>query len=293
MKFRLFLRAAVLSAILTSPACADDAVPENLRADRESIERIYHAHRLGVQESFEKVIPAADLDHLVRLERKKESLLLRIYHIEITPAMIEAEVARIHATTRAPEILTEIKQALGGDPARFANAIVRPLLTERELRRCFDSDAALHAPQRAQAEQARAALLAGKSSANLTETTWHLASRPADDPATHPNPPGIPSTANAKSKAYTNHASVQRAQSLTPPAPAAPEHEKHYLEDLGPTLQTLLTAQLGKPGDLTSVIDLPTGFIIFQLNEKTTTTISTGTLTVPRRSYEDWISQQH
>lgn len=292
MKFILLLLVAIPGAILTSPARADDAVPVTLRADREAIERIYHAHRLGVQETFEKTMPAADLDQLVRLERKKESILRRVYHIEINPAMLAAEVERIHTTTRAPEVLAEIKQALGGDPSRFADAVVRPLIVERELRRCFDSDSTLHAPKLTQAEEARAKLLAGHEVAKLTETIWQRTPRPASYSAATVTAPPLPAPANAKSKTYTNHATVQRAQSLTSSAPAAANHEKQYLEDLAPGVQNIITSQLQEPGDVTTVIDLSGGFTIFHLMEKAPASLTTGSLTILKRSYADWTAQQ-
>ena len=74
--------------------------------------------------------------------------------------MLEAEVQRINTTTRAPDMLAEIKAALGNDPAKFARAVAKPFLVERLLRGKFDNDDALHATQRRQAEAVREKLLA-------------------------------------------------------------------------------------------------------------------------------------
>jgi benzoyl-CoA reductase/2-hydroxyglutaryl-CoA dehydratase subunit BcrC/BadD/HgdB len=71
----------------------------------------------------------------VELNLKKEAVLEKVYGVEITSEAVDTEVARINRSTRAPEMLAELKSALGGDPARFANSMARPIVVERELRR--------------------------------------------------------------------------------------------------------------------------------------------------------------
>lgn len=122
--------------LLSSPGVlAGDITP--LCADRAAIERIYYNHRLGEKPPFEQVLPQATLEDLVRQDVSKETLLKQGYGIEVTPAMVDAEVQRINTTTRAPEVLAEIKGALGGDAARFARAMARPIVVERLLREHF------------------------------------------------------------------------------------------------------------------------------------------------------------
>ena len=75
----------------------------------------------------------------------KEEVLKRVYGVQITPAQVAAEAQRINATTRAPDVLAELKTALGNDPERFARTVVKPILVERELRQRFDNDDHLHA----------------------------------------------------------------------------------------------------------------------------------------------------
>ena len=150
-------------------------------ADRTAIERVYHEHRTGTKPPFEQAMPRELIEQLTRQDRHKEAVLGKVYGVEITPAMVEAEVRRIDATTRAPEMLAEIKHALGDDPARFARAMARPIVVERELRRRFDNDDALHAAQRREAEQAREKLLAKQAVEGMQEVTWQLTPRPEDD----------------------------------------------------------------------------------------------------------------
>ena len=104
-------------------------------------------------------LPPATLENLVRLDLKKEAVLRKTYGVTITPALLDAEVQRINTTTRAPDMLAEIKAALGNDPVKFANVFAKPFLVERELRGRFDNDDALHAAQRQEAERVREQLL--------------------------------------------------------------------------------------------------------------------------------------
>ena len=129
-----------------------------LCADRAAIERVYYQHRLGTKPPFEETLPRATLENLVRLDLKKEAALQKIYGVTITSAQLAGEIRRINTTTRAPDMLAEIKTALGNDPEKFANAFARPILVERELRQRFDNDDALHAATRRELEKVRATL---------------------------------------------------------------------------------------------------------------------------------------
>lgn len=263
----------------------------SLVADRAAIEKIYHEHRSGTKPAFEQAMPATLLDQLVQADRRREWVLHQAYGIEVTPAMVAGECERINTTTRAPEILAEIKHALGDDPARFARSMARPLLVGRILRERFDNDDALHAPQRAAAERARQALLAKNPVGGMLETTWQLTPRPAADapaaPATVPQAPH----ASSSSGSYSNEASAQVAQTLGGGAEAAGDR-RAYFEDLDPELQKVLRIQLQKPGDVSAVIEMPSGFLVFLTKEKSAATLTSSCLTVPKRSYDEWLAQQ-
>ena len=192
-KFRAsrLLAAGWLLLLLCSAVRAADFT--NLCAGRAAIERVYYNHRLGEKPPFEQALPPATLENLVRLDLKKAAVLEKVYGVAITPALLDAEVSRINATTRAPDVLAEIKAALGNDPARFAEVFAKPILVERLLRDKFENDAALHASVRRECEQVRNALLNSRAhgagpaqllaqfkqagSNAVTETVWQLTPR--------------------------------------------------------------------------------------------------------------------
>ena len=300
---------AALLLLLSFPcglAAGIDFAP--LCADRAAIERVYHEHRTGTKPPFEEAMPPALLERLVREDAKKEAVLARAYGVKITGEMVAAEVERINTTTRAPEMLAEIKAALGHDAARFARAMARPFVVERALRARFENDDALHAPQRRAAESVRGQMLATKEGgfdARLAalkqckdgevqeQVKWEVTPRPADDAA--PSPPATlgATQGKASSGTYRIEATAQVAQVLSSPEKTRDEKErKFYFEDLPGDLQNVLRVQLLKSGDVSAVIESPRAFQVYLARERTAAALSVAVLTIPKRSYEDWLAQQ-
>lgn len=290
------IRGLVLLTLLASGfiGFADDVASKG--DDRAAIERVYHNHRLGQKAPFEQALPQATLENLVRQDLCKEAALKKFYSIEVTPALLTTEVQRINTTTRAPEILAEIKAALGNDPVRFANSFAKPIVVERLLREKFNNDDALHLPQRRQVEQTRSELLAVKSkvagceellahlrhshSNAISETTWQLTTRPVET-----NAPAAAAIEIKKRFGPT-------AQRLSSP-PAAGKEAKVYFEDLPPELQNVLRAQLRQAGDVSAVIETPGGFLLYVAAQKTEAILSVAQLSLPKRNYEEWLDTQN
>ena len=286
--------ASLLFAGLPPQSRGDDFAARCL--DRAGVERVYHAHRLGTKQPFAEAMPQTLLERIVRRDQQKETVLRNFYATVITEAMVTAEVERIETTTQAPEVLAEIKSALGNDPGRFAQAMARPIVVERELRQRFDNDNQLHAAQRREAERARELLLAGQPVAKLYEVTWQLTPRPGENKeegnsgGSTPDSTTTPTKGSAKSNSYTNESTARIAQPLTPPASLAEGKGKMYFEDLDEELQSVLRADLQKPGDISPVIERPSGFLLFLAKEKSPMALTVASLSIPKRSYEEWLA---
>ena len=266
---------------------------DDLIADRKAIEQVYYKHRLGAKPSFEQIMPRDVLEKLVRQELLKAAALKKVYGVEITPAQIDEEVRRINTTTRAPEVLAELKVALGNDPARFARTLALPVVVERELRGRFDNDDKLHAAQRHKAETVRERLLTEKkhnagleklvcvlksnSIGHVSQATLHRGSRPVRKPLSH----------TLEEAEVRKHFGPQ-AQILS----AADRHaeEKLYFEDLLPHLQKVLNAQLRRPGDISGVIEMPNRFLLYVATESTSEALTVETLSIPKLDYEQWLA---
>jgi hypothetical protein len=272
-------------------------------ADRAALERVYHSKRLGDKPPFEQALPPAAIERLVRLDLRKEAALQKVYGVTVTPEFVAAEVRRIETTTRAPETLAEIKSALGNDPARFARAMARPLAVEAALRARFDNDDALHAAPRCQAEAARAAALAARAGGpaaqvaalrrfgDVATNDWSRAARPAGSRTPAPPLPAPATRAAASGGPYTVEATAQLAQTLGGRDPGG-ESRTLYLEDLAPDLRRVLAVQLTAPGAVSAVLELPAGFLVYAATAVTPETLSAAALSVHKRSYEEWLSQQ-
>jgi hypothetical protein len=267
-----------------------------LRGDRAAIERVYYNHRLGNKPPFDQVLPPATLDNLVRLDLRKEAVLARVYGVEITPAMLDAEVGRINTTTRAPAMLAEVKSALHDDAARFANSFAKPILVERLLREKFNNDDALHAPLRRQVEEVRNDLLEARSKgaryadllsnlkrrhpADVIETSWQLGIRAAD---TTPAP--------AADDVDIRKRFGPSAQILSP-RHSAESVKTRYWEDLPPQLQNVLQAQLRQPADVSAGIETPDAFLLYIAKDKTAAALSVAALSLPKLTYEAWLHRE-
>lgn len=176
-------RGSVLLVTMLSVACARAAAAApSLSDDRTAIELVYYQHRIGTKPPFEQTLPAAQIKKLVALELRKEAVLKQAYGVTITDALVEAEVRRINETTRAPEVLTELKAALGNDPSRFARSMARPIVVERTLRLRFENDDKLHAPERGKIEALRSSLLKNGSATYAARMALITAAKLGDAP---------------------------------------------------------------------------------------------------------------
>ena len=280
---------------------------EDLVADRTAVERVYHHHRLGAKPPFEQALPAAEIERLVKADRQKETTLATVYHVEITNPLVESEVKHIDTETRAPNLLAEIKAALDNDPARFARAVAKPIVVDHELRSRFENDERLHVLQREQAETVRRKLLAAPRRigswpaiqqtlkepkvGTVIEVTWQFGARPVAT-STPSAPVASPMLVRARSVKYSVEATAQIAQALAPPNPTNEIGRSLYFEDLSDQLKSVLRVQLQNPGDISAVIETPTGFLLLVAKEKTAATLSAAALSIPKRSFEQWLAEQ-
>ena len=101
------------------------------------IEDVYWRHRIWPKENPD---PKPSLDAVMsqaQLEKKvagylRDSLVLEDYwQRPITAEQLQAEMDRMARDTKQPEVLQELFEALGNDPAVIAECLARPILAER------------------------------------------------------------------------------------------------------------------------------------------------------------------
>ena len=66
-----------------------------------------------------------------------------------------------------------------------------------------------------------------------------------------------------------------------------------YFEDLPPRLREIFSAQLRQAEDISAVVETPDGFLLYLAKEKTDTDPTTATLSLPKRQYEQWLSEHN
>ena len=106
-------------------------------AYQRAIEDVYWRHRIWPKENPD---PKPSLDAVMsqaQLEKKvadylRDSLALEDYWQKpITAEQLQAEMDRMARDTKQPEVLRELFEALGNDPAVIAECLARPILAER------------------------------------------------------------------------------------------------------------------------------------------------------------------
>jgi hypothetical protein len=263
------ITAAITIAVLISLNTRGADELAALCADRAAVERVYYQHRTGEKPPFEQVLPAEVIWRAVERDRQREAALRKIYAAEITGPQLDAELKRIEANTRAPEILAELKRALGGDAARFARTVARPALIERELRARFENDDRLHASVRRECESLRERCLKLRSTgrgvreivellkqcrtAQVSEYAWELGTR--DEP-------------------------VGNSRDMFRP----------HFDELPAQLRQVLADQLRQPGDISATIEMPDKFLLFVCTSRTTAQFDAASLSIPKLNLETWLS---
>ncbi|NDD40602.1 MAG: hypothetical protein EB082_19700, partial [Verrucomicrobia bacterium] len=239
---------AFLVCVLTVATSAFAVSVGELVDDRLAVERVYYAKQVGAKAPFEQAVPRSVIERRVQQELLKERVLKSVYRLEITPKLVDEEVARIERSTMAGDMLAQIKLSLANNAERFARSVAKPLVVDRVLRARFEADAAQQANRRAEAEALRAQLLAAKPEERLAllkdrpdvrEVTWTFgAGVSAPDPKAKP--------AGAKVADARN--------SLMP---------KAMFKDLNGDMQKVLDAQLRQSNDVSAVFGSDYNFALY------------------------------
>ncbi len=131
----LILVSILLTTFISTGICEQSlTLTERIQA-QEKIERVYYNHRIwpainpDEKPQFELMVPR-DL-----IEQKVISLIKKSDELKISPEMLQAEMNRIAKTTRDPQMLRELFEALNNDPFLIAETLVRPSLATRTIRK--------------------------------------------------------------------------------------------------------------------------------------------------------------
>ena len=126
-------------------------------AYQRAIEDVYWRHRIWPRNGGENPDPKPSLDAVMsqaQLENKvtgylRDSQVLEDYWQKpITAEQLQAEMDRMARDTKQPEVLRELFEALGNDPAVIAECLARPILAERLIADLSAQDQTRHVESR-------------------------------------------------------------------------------------------------------------------------------------------------
>ncbi|HEY2047276.1 MAG TPA: kelch repeat-containing protein [Candidatus Udaeobacter sp.] len=136
---------------------------------QRAIEEVYWRHRIWPKDNPQQKPPLAAIVSEAPLERKVEDYLRKSQLVTdqrqspITASELQAEMERMAAHTKQPEVLRELFEALGNDPFVIAECLARPAVAERLVTSLSCNDRDQFHTSRANAENQMAKLIAAAS----------------------------------------------------------------------------------------------------------------------------------
>jgi len=108
---------------------------------QRAIEDVYRRHRIWPEERANPKPPLESVMSRAQVEKKVADYLRKSQALEdhwqrpITADQLQAEMDRMAANTKQPDVLRELFEALGNDPFVIAECLARPIAVERLLAR--------------------------------------------------------------------------------------------------------------------------------------------------------------
>ena len=151
-----------LSELLPAQSTNDSDNQLNLQtriAYQEKLERIYWQNRIWPKENsqpkpaFAESISSSAIRDKIENYLQKSTALRNIWNSTISSERVQLELNRISASTKNPQMLEQIFDALDHDPNVIAECLVRPILVNKTLRERYSYDKKFHGEVRATAEE--------------------------------------------------------------------------------------------------------------------------------------------
>ncbi len=142
----------VLSLLAGAPALAEVrplTLDERVVA-QTAIEEVYWRHRIwprgnpAPKPALAAVLPQAAIRLKVLDYLKKSRALEEVWQRPLTGEQLQAELDRMSRSTRDPEMLRQLYEALDGDAYVIAETLARPTLVERLIRNAYAYDDRFH-----------------------------------------------------------------------------------------------------------------------------------------------------
>src|SRR5690242_2416206 len=168
--FLILLALALVASLPAQTASTDFRLGDRITC-QTAIEEVYWRHRTtpgnASRPSFDQAIPQEVIQRKAEDSILKSLALERYWGVSITGAQLQAELDRMAANSKSPDVLAELFAALGNDPQAAAECLARPILVDRLIQSYFASDQRLHGELKARAQSE----LAGAAPASMQHMT--------------------------------------------------------------------------------------------------------------------------
>jgi len=170
---------------------------------QRAIEEVYWRHRIWPKDnpdpkpSLDAVMSQAQLENKVEGYLRDSLVLEDNWQRPITVEQLQAEMDRMARETKQPEVLRELFEALGNDPAVIAECLARPILAERIIADLSGESENLNkrfVPAQAKASWPMSMIASGSADVVYTLPEISVPPRPTPGPSAtpHATPPPRP-----------------------------------------------------------------------------------------------------
>jgi N-acetylneuraminic acid mutarotase len=179
----LLLLVAAAGVVPANATGARDLGIEQRISAQAAIEGVLWRHRIwpadnpGPKPALQEVLPESALRARVEDSMLESRALEQLWGHPISDADLQAEIERMVGTSRAPDVLQEIFDALGNDPILLRECLARPILADRLMRDAYARDPRFHRDLKTAIEQSLArhpAVADLRSEGHYGEAVWVL-----------------------------------------------------------------------------------------------------------------------
>jgi N-acetylneuraminic acid mutarotase len=258
------------------------------------IEEVYWRHRIWPAENtqpkpaLDQVMPASALHAKVEDYLRKSSAFENFWRRPITAEQLQAEINRLTAQTKKPEVLAELFTALNNDAFVIAECLARPLLTERLIRSWYSYDERFHSELKAQVQSSLSGLDTGKMRL-LGESYTEIEYVKASNEKEKIHPPLTTDVQNLTAEEWNTH--VQQLARLFRGKEDSSTSKREKSETLTSTRQENETHTILKQlpiGTISPLQEEDGRFYIAMILKKNERSVKVATIEWRKKPFEDW-----
>ena len=242
--------------------CLTDAGAETIaKVGEQEISRADAAYRMAIEKAYGNETMTEGVALIALVNDAIEQEVGRINGVTITPDELSSMRRHADETSKAPEILAQVKQAFGNNLAAYDRIYLSPRIMNRKLRSWYSRNAEIHKKERASIEQAYSIVQSGKTFEEAAKTSG----------LTH-------TTSDYKTEA----AAVPDAL-----RPYAPKEGATPTDPMIAILQTISDGEVYR-----NIVEDDDSYRVLRLIKKDGAAYKVETITAQKRPFQEWFEKQ-